>query len=159
MALNLIENLQIKIKTSNKMETTSFQLSRRIKDKKIKRKKININIYVFWCLDSYHEDPVDEWAYLMTADQIEGSIYDEHVECPAYTLDELLNLLPDEIILLDKSSHFLAIRRSLNMKWPKYCVCYEDSNHNIFYPSCFSNKNAAEAAGQLLIWCIENKYL
>lgn len=69
---------------------------------------------------------------------------------PAYTLDEILEMLPSSI----ENKDGIYYRLSIISKWQpadgfifRYCK-----------PE-FYHDNPAEAAGQLLIWCIENDYV
>jgi len=138
------------------MKTTKFHLSQTIKRLKVKRKENDAYIHLFWCLDYPDDDPSEDLAYLMTKEQIKESTFGEHIECPAYTLDELLKILPVKTSLFDGEPAFLVIKKNLDLR---YTACYEYSKNNNMYPSCFYNENPAQAAGQLLCWCVENGYV
>jgi hypothetical protein len=72
----------------------------------------------------------------------------------AYTLDEILDMLPDSIskyhLYIDKNDEEYDINYA---QWHSIDIGYVD------LASIQNNTNPAEAAGQLLAWCIEHGYV
>jgi hypothetical protein len=77
---------------------------------------------------------------------------------PAYTLDEILEMLPDEI-----KGYDLTLSKRKNEFLLDYFTYYDGYVYLCELTSekefSFQNKNPVEAAAQLLIWCIENGYV
>lgn len=77
----------------------------------------------------------------------------EFLLCSAFTLDEVLDMLPNAIVNKKEPtwSHRLEIIKNEESSYEFYYAHNEDS--------WIEHKNPAEAAGQLLAWCIENGYV
>lgn len=73
---------------------------------------------------------------------------------PTFTLQDILDLLPKEIIDKDGYCNILNIG-TFNNDW---YLCYELSNE--FEPLiAFENESIIDAAYDLLCWCVENGYI
>jgi len=89
----------------------------------------------------------------------------KHHACSAFTLDEILKMLPDELEDDDSdcSGNLKIFRRSFLFRKNNgsFMIQYIPYQLEIERPSpiTFTNENPAEAAGQLLVWCIENGYV
>lgn len=134
------------------MQTTSPELS-----KKLEELGINQKSHFWWC---FGVSNCSKTAYIATENEIMAS---DGLTCKpqfkAYTLDEILEMLPstinyehEKICLIVDKNHVLDL----------YVFGY-DYKYNPYYIDrmvCnFRNKNPAEAAGQLLVWCIENGHV
>ena len=131
------------------MQTTSYKLSKKLQKLGVKQES-----YFYWQLDK-------EQQALITAKEMNISYTDTLIKneiFSAFTLDEILEMLPsilygiysEEII---KHAHFDL---SLIKGSSGYQFLYINKN---FILEEFTNPNPAEAAGQLLAWCIENGYV
>lgn len=87
---------------------------------------------------------------LLSCAEYEGSVYNKE-DCeryPAYTLDEVLAMLPKGIRYHCLVDVYNTGDFKVSCVIDNYNICKE-----------VQSKNPAEAAGQLLIWCIENGYV
>jgi len=125
------------------MKTTSFELSKKITNL-IGEKKTSILGYI----------DEDEELYPHKFDCKNGEGY------RPYTLDELLEMLPCEF---SNTNYVLSISGKLPESY--YEIGYyleEDGSLSLLKKDCLHivlHKNPAEAAGQLLCWCVENGYV
>jgi hypothetical protein len=114
------------------MKTTSYELS-----KKLKKLGLHQDSYFYWINENkkiYYE----------------GLDYEKN-PIAAFTLDEILEMLP----------HYIA-RYNLHMRCTnqRYEIGYFDINDIWLNLLIYKfDKNPAEAAGQLLVWCIEHGYV
>jgi len=149
------------------MQTTSFELSKEL-DKKISIASDFKKSYFFWVISP----EFDGEAKLLPKTNIKSLM---ELGCkltlyPAYTLDEILEMLPDELEddHVACSGNLKKFRRSFLFR--KEIFRGEKGFFKIEYipyqfdverplPITFINKNPAEAAGQLLAWCIENGHI
>jgi len=93
---------------------------------------------------------------------ISAEIYSELTElglkADVYTLDEILDMLPIEISPSYHLEFFRVKRGDLGHYKPVYNLHYYRAD--FLYPLVdFESTNPAEAAGQLLIWCIKNGHV
>jgi len=117
--------------------------------KKLKELGLKNKSFSFWRLRNGGE----EKGYKITHDTINADYLKNNKDIlyMAYTLDEILAMLPTNVRLyhLDDSR-----------KYRDYEFClYALNGGGVTSLKSTVNKNPAEAAGQLLIWCIENGYV
>jgi len=128
------------------MQTTSYELSKKL-DKKISIASDFKKSYFFWVISP----EFDGEAKLLPKTNIKSLM---ELGCkltlyPAYTLDEILEMLPKQI----PSRHPDYIDElELEVMEDKYWWSYDSSPD-------YEHTNPAEAAGQLLVWCIENGHI
>jgi hypothetical protein len=140
------------------MQVTSLELSKKLEE-------LGITKHSTFKYGVFFEDNI-----ILSANIIEKKLY-SNLEAyslkevyPAYSLDEILELLPN--IIFDgkespKTPYELYMR-----KWQEIEGCGFGFSY-VYFQSCFKSeifigfhdKNPAEAAGQLLVWCIENGYV
>lgn len=81
---------------------------------------------------------------------------------PAYTLDEILEFLPSFIRNPESINDFFDLLLSKNCtsnNHRSFSCYYLNEDGQTFKDIWFRNLNPAEAAGKLLLWCIENGYV
>jgi len=125
------------------MKTIEFETA-----KKLSNLRVGKAGYFWW----YYKGN-EEKSYDIVPDRIIAHVdpYLWNRKCYAYTLDEILAMLPTDVRLyhLDDSR-----------KYRDYEFClYALNGGGVTSLKSTVNKNPAEAAGQLLIWCIENGYV
>jgi hypothetical protein len=135
------------------MQTTSFELS-----KKLDKFKIHHKSYFWWCFGISN---CPKTAYIATENEIMNA---DGLTCKpkykAYTLDEILEMLPDCIMKEPKEYRLFMIsyiQKSTSKKI--YRFVYNIIDDILRTANHFDHKNPAEAAGQLLLWCVENGYV
>jgi len=141
------------------MKTTSFELS-----KKIKELGIRHDTYFVWCKaagDSNSE------PYIISFDELARTRGRHDAICVACTLDELLEMLP-WTLYLNGIAYYVSIDKCQPSKGYK-CAYFEgldhynpDDQNNTDFRTLTKPKishNCAEAAGELLCWCVENGYV
>jgi hypothetical protein len=142
------------------METIEFETA-----KKFKELGLDAKYYFVWFIDNYTENSEPALGII---DIYNEQIFDLDLNpdtvvqrldvkeyYPAYTLDEILAMLPRNI----KDSYsgcFLVIGKIDNQG---ICLSYSRIPITDGYIIEFTNKNPAEAAAQLLIWCIEEGHV
>jgi hypothetical protein len=153
------------------MKTTSYETSKKLKELGVHQFTAN-----YWVKSNEIEpillnkhNRVAEFDGLQlninsTADYIaffvpdyDDKFFEIEEKYAAYTLDEILEILPAKI----HDCCYLELCKT-NGTPPAYSfgLYYRDLNDNdIFYGSLCINPNPAEAAGQLLVWCIKNGYV
>jgi hypothetical protein len=150
------------------MQTTSFELSKKLKEVGI---KFSCPTY-YWCyyIGQIHlfrnsinssdnaYDPISNVLYITERHQIRPEKEEGIV---AYTLDEILEMLPSYIDIKNAPAEEAIFRLSFFKDIDKKLYCFYFASCQIKYKNMgeYSNRNPAEAAGQLLIWCIENGYV
>jgi hypothetical protein len=145
------------------MQTTSFELSEKLKEVGI---KFSCPTY-YWCyyvgqihlfrnsINSFDNayDPISNVLYITERHQIRP---EKENGIAAYTLDEILEML---------SSYFKHYANDPD-PWVWDILTISKYQNGMYRVSCknlhdtdFIHKNPTEAAGQLLVWCIENDYI
>jgi len=127
------------------MKTTSYELSKELKELEVKQRS-------FSCWTDYLSFRTDPSPYLVVSSDY---ICNEDFYA-AFTLDEILDMLPN-IIYMDNLDIFLDFQKCGAEPPYAYYAAY-----NGLVKTCydeFEHQNPAEAAGQLLVWCIENGYV
>jgi hypothetical protein len=139
------------------MKTTSFELSKKIKELGFIRESDHTFIQQLGIKAISKES-------LSLLTQLETETASPYFKAPkdlyinAYTLDEILEMLPVYVHVIcncdcDCDSHNeLHMGISVHNGIRGLYIGYGDK-------VSFDNKNPAEAAGQLLVWCIENGYV
>jgi hypothetical protein len=133
------------------MQVTSLKLS-----KKLTELGVEVGTYLRWCYSDVYND-----SYIISVGEYSKKPFRHESICVAFTLDEILELLPDVIekhpFDIDIPFKFVLGK---NNKHNLYFAAYIDSfyDEDIFFVS-FNHKNPAEAAGQLLVWCVENGHV
>lgn len=145
------------------METTSPELSNKLIKLGITRKEQSTNEYLWWCFGVKGDF---DTAFLELTSNLEGSchLYTE-TKCPAFTLDELLEMLPYKIE--QKIEWFLSLDKTISDRYKiAYFAGFDYRDFDAREDAILGDGNAfavhenpAEAAGQLLVWCIENGYV
>ena len=113
------------------------------------------NASAFWCNPNRHGD----WSLEFT-DSCGGKIpqsneYDEFH--PAYTLQDVLDALPNRIY--DKGEFYLGC---YDIMIDEHDICYAKwcgSEIESTYVEIEIKDNLIDAAYELLVWCIENKFV
>jgi hypothetical protein len=136
------------------MQVTSLKLS-----KKLTELGVEVGTYLRWCYSDVYND-----SYIISVGEYSKKPFRHESICAAFTLDEILEPLPN--IILDgkespKTPYELYMR-----KWQEIEGCGFGFSY-VYFQSCFKSeifigfhdKNPAEAAGRLLVWCIENGYV
>jgi len=136
------------------MQITSLGLSKKLEKLKLPFKPSHkwCKIYDEWILINieqeflYNSNSLIQEGYCCCTNYMD--ILKQHA---AYILDEILEILPDSIekyeLIIDKLS-------------PHYRVhyCYNETHRKNILQE-FIHENATEAAGRLLVWCVENGYV
>ena len=128
------------------MKTTSLELSKQLQKLGVKQES-----YFYWDMDK-------EQQALVTAKEMNISYTDTLIKneiFSAYTLDEILNMLPDKI----KDNYVYYFLKSDKTEEVRYGIYYARAAIEDGVMVEFLHENPAEAAGQLLVWCIENGYV
>ena len=120
------------------MQTTSSELSKKLKELGLKKEGFGF----------YKNDET-----ILRFFNRDYSLSNKITE--AYTLDEVLAMLPS--ILTNHEHKFVLL--SFNKGSEKYVWFYSGSEGYTDDLIEFIHKNPAEAAGQLLVWCIEQGYV
>jgi hypothetical protein len=142
------------------MKTIEFETAKKLDELGVKK-----NAYFVWFIDNYNWENEQTLGII---DIYNEAIFDMDLNpdtivprteikgyYPAYTLDEILEMLPRRI--KDNYGYcFLIIGKiddqGIGLSYSRIPVA---DGHIIE----FRGKNPAEAAAQLLIWCIENNYI
>jgi len=141
------------------MQTTSFELSKKIEKLGIIKPFTYVwfiykNKSNFGIIDGYNE-------FIFDLDlNPEHVIPVERVQYfSAYTLDEILEMLPR--IIISENDPKIIYKFSLEFYEDEYFIGYENANllERSVCLAEFYHENPAEAAGQLLVWCVENGYV
>jgi hypothetical protein len=160
------------------METISFELAKRLDKLGVKQKNEQEAIQnnnLSWLKYKHLEKPLlvhNATYFSLEIDEIPNSILYGNLEerYTAYTLDEILEILP-ALIRTPNHKEWDELTPALQLYVERYrpWAIFKDPVSNTF-KACYGadtlvrvaeieNKTAAEAAGQLLAWCIENNYI
>ena len=137
------------------MKTIELETAKKLKELGLKNKSFS-----FWRLRNGGE----EKGYKITHDTINANYLKNNKDIlyMAYTLDEILEMLPAEIITC-RNEYELILGKDVCDNEPavSYTRFEADDDYSCMWKHLagFGNKNPAEAAGQLLIWCIENGHV
>jgi len=115
------------------MKITSLKLSKKLLELGVKH-LLEDNFY-------YNDEKYITWG----SEQVDSI-------CVAYTLDEILEMLP--VIKKEDVNYYPLVHRSVDNLYCAFYADYHINRHLYIQPQW--DKNPAEAAGQLLILCIEN---
>jgi hypothetical protein len=136
------------------MQVISFELSKKLEELGITRhSRFKYGV-------CFEDDTI------LSANIIDKKLYNNSVVYslkevyPAYSLDEILELLPFSIDnrKISDNYYFLLMGKRPENKVITYVCGYDDIQTDTCLHSVL-NQNPAEAAGQLLVWCIENGYV
>jgi hypothetical protein len=134
-------------------QTISFELAKELEKLGIKQ-----DSYFYWLILPVYNTPE-----LLTYKEYKNSIYetDKCELCPAYQLHEILEMLPQHITYKKDCEAFFDLYKCGSNTDYLYEINYSDIDNNILNVTDkdFEEENPAEAAGNLLLWCIENKYI
>ena len=84
-----------------------------------------------------------------------GKLTELELKADAYTLDEILDMLPSSIVINQQRFDLIIEKlteKTTNQHW--YAFSYNGSSD-----AATVYKTATEAAGQMLIWCIKNGHV
>ena len=124
--------------------TVSYELSRKL-ERIFLNNEVKRNSYFGWLKKS---------AILVERAACENNGFEDVIA--AFTLDEILEMLP--VIKKEDITYYPLIHRSVGNLYCAFYVDYHINRHLYIRPHWEKN-NPAEAAGQLLVWCIENGYV
>jgi hypothetical protein len=129
------------------MKTTSYETSKKLKE-------LGMQQFPF----EYAYDNEGNLHYKEYIGYLTGKMSASHTR--AYILDEILEMLPYEVITKTEFNTFdwrLQIDKYRNNYIIKYQGILSYNSNAIVVKK--SSENPAEAAGQFLVWCIENGYV
>lgn len=127
------------------MQTTSFELSEKLKKKKVPQNG------TFEHVNQNYMPKESELNYEFRLKHPDNLFYSTAIFADAFTLDEILEMLPSAI----EAFYDLWFHKSMDHTyWLGYRKSLDDA---LFLTDNY--QNPAEAAGQLLLWCIENGYV
>jgi len=136
------------------MQTTSPGLSQ-----KIKKFNLIIEHIHCWRMILFNGKPI---YILEKQSEMSESFPSDHY-FPAYSLGEILEVLPEAIKIpcpnISNAYHEYRLQLCKNNSNYLFAYHWEDGSLRDFYNSAVYYKNPAEAAGQLLVWCVENGYV
>lgn len=141
------------------MQTISFETAQKLQELGVKK-------------ESYMAFLIDECSGIEGSEPYDLLPYDrvpqigDHKTWRAYTLDEILGMLPHSLKDENEIPFFLAIEKRYFAASKFYDIGYFEGFDSLSSDAresgCIikiTNRNAAEAAAQLLMWCIENNHL
>lgn len=102
-----------------------------------------------------HPEPMEMFKELYDA---ETGNYDHSYrkDCGVFTLQDILDLLPKEMVDKDDDRFVLKVEYGITRKVWYIGYYYYDAT---FYDLLFSGENLIDAAYGMLCWCIENGYV
>ena len=124
------------------MQTTEFETS-------IKLKKLGILQTATFEHVDHKYIPKSNLNYGFRLKKSDNLYSEDAIFADAYTLDEVLDMLPRDIL------YSFGIKDCNN----DYKAYFEINDYDEYKEKDIRHKNPAEAAGQLLVWCIENDYV
>lgn len=135
-------------------QTISFKLAKELEKLGFKQSS-----YFYWLILPVYNTPV-----LLTYKEYKKSIYetDKCELCPAYQLHEILEILPYSINItagIDDSLLELFFWKSYGDYKIGYKIADSQFAHEFHSILIIEHNSLTEAAGNLLLWCIENNYV
>lgn len=133
------------------MQTISVELAKKLKEMELIRPA-----FFSWVHNYFPGSKIyGQFVLTYLADPAHTATY------PAYSLDEILEYLPKCIPIKHKVDCFfrLHLLEEWGVRKEYYIEYYQPSYEGDVVMITRRNKNAAEAAGELLLWCIENGYI
>lgn len=98
------------------------------------------------------EEKVGRWSLVINRPIIVSN-FETYEEVPNFTLQDILDLLPEEILTDEYKGKLCIECVSHGVKW---IVSYKELSVVVSY---FCNNNLIDAAYEMLCWCIENGYI